>query len=74
MPSSMKYGRTVLCQKDVAKVKSVENFRLITCLPLMWKLLKGIVSEEIYCFMGNENLFPEEQKGCRRKTRERRIN
>jgi len=65
----MTYGRTVLCQKDIAKGNSVENFRPITCLPLMWKLLAGIVSEDIYCFMENENLFPEEQKGCRRKSR-----
>ena len=30
---------------------------------------KSIVSEDIYCFMENENLFPEEQKSCRRKSR-----
>ena len=69
IPAWMTYGRTVLCQKDAAKGNSVENFRPITCLPLMWKLLTGIVSEDIYCFMENENLFPEEQKGCRRKSR-----
>lgn len=69
IPSWMTYGRTVLCQKDIAKGNSVENFRPITCLPLMWKLLTGIVAEDIYCFMENENLFPEEQKGCRRKSR-----
>ena len=51
IPVWMTYGRTVLCQKDAAKGNSVENFRPITCLPLMWKLLTGIVSEDIYCFM-----------------------
>ena len=74
IPSWMTYGRTVLCQKDRAMGISVENFRPITCLPLMWKLLTGIVSEDIYCFMENGNLFPEEQKGCRRKSRGKRIN
>ena len=69
VPAWMMYGRTVLCQKDAAKGNSVENFRPITCLPLMWKLLTGIVSEDTYCFMENEHLFPEEQKGCRRKSR-----
>ena len=69
IPSWMTYGRTALCQKHIAKGNSVENFRPITCLPLMWKLLTGNVSEDIYCFMENENLFPEEQKGCRRKSR-----
>ena len=58
----------MLCQKDPAKGNSVENFRPITCLPLMWKLLTGI-SGDMYCFMENENLLLEEQKGCRRKSR-----
>ena len=59
----------MLCQKDPVKGNYVENFRPITCLPLMWKLLTGIISEDMYCFMENENLLPEEQKGCRRKSR-----
>ena len=65
----MKYERAVLFQKDLVNGNSVENFRPITCLPLMWKLLTGIISEDMYCFMENENLLPEEQKGCRRKSR-----
>ena len=36
----------------------------------MWKLLTGMVSEDMYCFMENENLLLEEQNGCRRKSRE----
>ena len=35
----------------------------------MWKLLTGIISEDMYCFMENENILPDEQKGCRRKSR-----
>ena len=69
IPSCMTYGRTVLCQKDPVKGNSVESFRPITCLLLMWKLFTGIISEDIYCFMENENLLPEEKKGCRRKSR-----
>ena len=57
IPSSMRYGRTVLCQKDLVKGNSVENFRPITCLLLMWKLLTSIISEDIYCFMENEHLL-----------------
>ena len=68
-PSWMAYGKTVPCQKDLEKGNYMENFRSITCLPLMWKLLAGIISEDMYCFMENENLLPEEQKGCRRKSR-----
>ena len=56
-------------QKDPVKGNPVENFRPVTYLLLMWKLLTGIISEGIYCFMENENLLPEKQKGCRRKSR-----
>ena len=35
----------------------------------MWKLLAGIISEDMYFFTENENLLPEEQKGCCRKSR-----
>ena len=69
IPSWMTYGRTVLRQKDPVKENSAENFRPITCLPPMQKLLTGIISEDMYYFMENEKLPPEEQKGCRRKSR-----
>ena len=69
IPSWMTHGRTVLCQKDPVKENSVENFRAINCLPFMRKLLKGIISEDMYCFIENENLLPDGQKGCRRKSR-----
>ena len=45
------------------------NGRTVPCLLLMWKLLTGIISEDQYCLMENENLLPEEKKGCRRKIR-----
>ena len=46
-----------------------ENFRPITCLPLMWKLFTGILGNEIYDHLEGKSLLPEEQKGCRRKSR-----
>ena len=45
------------------------NYRPITCLPLMWKLLTGILGDEIYQHLEERNLFPDEQKGCRRRSR-----
>ena len=56
-PPWMTYGRTVLCQNDVSKGTAVDNFRPITCLPLMWKLMTGIISGEMYCFLESENLL-----------------
>ena len=35
----------------------------------MWKLLTGIISEGMSCFIENENKLPGEQKSCRRKNR-----
>ena len=41
VPAWMTYGRTVLCVKDRSKGNAASNFRPISCLPLMWKLLTG---------------------------------
>ena len=40
------------------------NYRPITCLPMMWKTLKAQKREEIYYSLTFRGLFPEEQKGC----------
>ena len=59
----------MLCLKDSGKGNAVHNFRPISCLPLMRKLMTGITAESMYTFMDNENIPPEEQKGCRWKSR-----
>ena len=59
-------GRTVLIMKDPEKGTSLGNYRPITYLPVIWKMLTGIISEEIYLYLDREDLLPEEQKGCRR--------
>ena len=69
LPDWLTYGRTVLCQKDSTKGSAVENYRPISCLPLMWKLLTGIISEHLYSFLEEEKILPEEQKGCKRNRR-----
>ena len=66
--SWMTYGRTELCQKDSVKRNSLENFRLTTYLPLLWKLLTGTISHYMCYFMENKNLLAEEQTGRRRKS------
>ena len=69
MPDWMTKGRTVLVMKDVLKGNVASNYRPITCLPLVWKLMTGIVAEEIYSFMDESELLPEEQKGCKKDSR-----
>ena len=56
----------MLIQKDKTKRNIVSNDRPITRLPLVWMLLTGILTNEIYDYK-KKKLFPEEEKGCRRK-------
>ena len=42
IPKWMTTGKTILCQKDPDKGNAVDNYRSISCLPLMWKLMTGI--------------------------------
>ena len=69
LPARMTNGGTVLCQKDPKKDNAVENYQPITCLQLMWKLLTGVIAEDMYDYLEQEKLLPEEQKGCRRGSR-----
>ena len=68
-PDWITTGKTVLIMKDREKSNDVTNFRPITCLPLMWKIFTGIISDELYYHVESERLLPEEQKGCQRKSR-----
>ena len=38
-------------------------------MPLVWKLLTGVIAEEVYGFFSTNLLLPQEQKRCRRKFR-----
>ena len=69
VPEWMVKGRTVLFQKDPLKGNAASNYRPIACLPLMWKLLTGILADKIYDHLQMNRLLPDEQKGCRRKSR-----
>ena len=50
----MTHGRTMLCQKDPRNGNTADNYRPITCLPLMWKLLTGVIAEEMYNYLERE--------------------
>jgi len=69
VPSWLTKGRTALLQKDKSKGNVASNYRPITCLPLMWKLLTGVIAEQIYGHLDQQELLPEEQKGCRKGSR-----
>ena len=68
-PSWMTRGWTSLLQKDKSKGNIARNYRPISCLPLMWKLLTGAIADQMYADLDPEKLLPEEQKGCRKGSR-----
>ena len=65
----MTHDRTVLCQKDPQKGNTADNYRPITYLPLMRRLLTRVIAEEMYNYLEREKSLPEEQKGCKRGSR-----
>ena len=62
-------GRAVLIQKNHAKGTKASIYRPTACLPLMWKLLLGIFADRVYTHLLDNQLFPEKQKGARKKLR-----
>ena len=56
-------------QKDKSIGNIASNYRPTTCLPLMWKFLLGLFADQIYGHLGQQKLLPEEQKGCRKRSR-----
>ena len=57
----------VLCQKDLSKGNAVDNYRSISCLLLMWKLMTITIPEINYNFLDVNDKLTVEQKGCRGK-------
>ena len=41
----------------------------ISCLPLIRKLLRGIISEYLLRFLEESKLIPEERRACKRNSR-----
>ena len=62
MPSCLTKGRTTLLQKDKSRGNITSNYGPITCLPLMWKLLTGVIADQIYGHLDQQKLLPKEQK------------
>ena len=69
VPDWMTKGKTTLIQKDPNKGTTANNYRPITCLPVMWKIFMAQIRVEIYYSLTSRGLFPEEQKGCGKGSR-----
>ena len=64
IPNWMTKGKTTLIQKDPRKGKAPQNYRLITCLPMMWKILTAQIRGKIYNLLTSYGWYSNEQKGC----------
>ena len=64
VPEWMTKERTIMSQKDPNKGTATNNYRLITCLPMMWKILSAQKREDIYYLLTSHGLFPDELRGC----------
>ena len=65
VPSWLTRARTSLLQKDKSKGNVASNYRPITCLPLIWKLLTGVISDKIYAHLDHKAVIKEVK--CRNK-------
>ena len=68
-PSWLTRGSTSLIKKDKSKGNVPSNYRPTICLSLMWKLLTGVIADQMYAYLDQKKLLPEEQKGCRKGSR-----
>ena len=69
VPSWFTRGRTSFLQRCTSKDNRANKYRPKTCLSLMWKLLAGVIADEIYAHLDQEKLSPEVQKVCRKGSR-----
>ena len=69
IPQWMTSGKTSLIIKNPDQPEKVSNYRPITCLPTIWKLLTSIIADEVYKFLEANHLIPWQQKGNKRKSR-----
>ena len=47
-------------QKCPDKGRAVDNYRPMSYLPLMWKLLMRMIVKEMYGFLKKEKILPDE--------------
>ena len=66
-PHWLTNGITYLQPKS-SETNNPKNYRPITCLPTTYKILTSILSERTYKHLLNNDLFPSEQKGCKKNS------
>lgn len=68
VPGFFTLGVTYLIPKDGDK-NNPKNYRPITCLPAVYKILSAVLTKSITKYLRDNNLMAQEQNGCRMKTK-----
>jgi len=66
-PLWLTQGRTTLVPKK-RDTKNPSNYRPITCLPIIYKILSSITTSRMKHHIDSNSLIPPEQKGCTSNT------
>ena len=69
IPRWMTTSNTILYQKDPNESRTGDNYRPISCLPLIVKLMTGIISTAMYNCLDSDDRLPIEEIGCRKESR-----
>ena len=64
IPDWMTKAKTILIQKNPSKRTAPNNYKPITCLPMLWEIFTSQIMEEIYYSLISRGLFPEEHTAC----------
>jgi hypothetical protein len=62
-PEWLMAGVTLLIPKN-KNTEKPKNYRCITCLHMIYKLITSIISKWMQRYIDDQNLMPQEQKGC----------
>lgn len=68
IPDWLTTGVTFLLSKG-KETKEPKNYRPITCLPTLYKIMTSLVCQRLYKHVLENNILPPEQKGCRKGSR-----
>ena len=66
IPPWLSDGMTYLIPKT-KETEDPKNYRPITCLTTTYKLLSAMITDRIHLFLDQNDIFPNEQKGCKKK-------
>ena len=69
IPKWMTKGKTNLIKKCPPPKNASTNYRFITCLLMIWKILTAQIREQIYYSLISRGIFLNEQKGYRKRNR-----